>query len=378
MKAFTLLLLLPMPVLAQATLLVGPGQPHANIQSAIDAASPGDRVLVTAGTYAPFQLQKGITLRAEPVGAIVVVAGSPQSVHCAIPQGAAATIEGLTVQTRMLVQGAGSSASGPLALNRVRTTASIVVDGANLALGRCEVRGLGPCLDLIGSCTVSVTQTTMVGALGGFVASNEAIRSAGQAQILVSNSTLTGGMVGLHFWQAASPAVRLSGNDRAWFVDCTLSAFQQAQFACLAAVNQSAVPLVHERCTFADHTGQPQAYSGPQQNGLVLALSMSTPLTRGGTAQLEFRSRPGRLIVAHAAFGLSTPVQYPFAAQPDWGFVGSSLQLVLLVADGDGFGRVPVTLPNAPWVQDLPLWFSGWSESGLPVQLAPVCGGLVR
>lgn len=60
--ALAVLLAVPFAT-AQQTLVVGPGQPFANIQSAIAAAAPGDTVLVTAGTYAELlAVDKGIRL----------------------------------------------------------------------------------------------------------------------------------------------------------------------------------------------------------------------------------------------------------------------------------------------------------------------------
>jgi hypothetical protein len=59
----TAALLLGSVAVAQQTLAVGPGQPFATIPPAIAAASPGDTVLVLAGTYTqPLDIDKGIRL----------------------------------------------------------------------------------------------------------------------------------------------------------------------------------------------------------------------------------------------------------------------------------------------------------------------------
>ena len=126
------------------------------------------------------------------------------------------------------------------------------------------------------------------------------------------------------------------------------------------------------------NSGAGNSWQGAVQNGLVLGLSSATPLVRGGVFQLDFRSRPGLPVIAHGAFKLDAPATIGFAAQPEWGFATNSVQIALLIADSQGRANAAITVPNSPLLQDLPLWFCGWTEQGLPVQLSPVLGGLIR
>ncbi len=370
--------LLTAPSTAQAVLLVGPGRTFTDIDSAIAAATAGDRVLVEAGSYTAFTLDKGVTVRAEPPGALVDVLAGGQ-VYVEVPAGEFATIEGLRLASAITVRRPATAAgAGPVAFVDVQVSAGIVVDTAELAIWRSQIVGFGRCLDIYGASTLDVSQSTITGRLGAWVPAIEGICSAGQARIRVGSSTITGGTAGFHNVVAASPAVRLAGGDRAWFVDCTFAVHQQPVLATPALISTATAPVEFDRCTFTDNLGQPGATIGAIQNGLVLALSSATPLVRGGTFQLDFASRPLLPVIVHARFGLGASGTYPFVAGPDFGFVGNSLQLALRVADAQGHANFSVPIPNAPWVQDLPLWFAGWSELTMPVQMSPVIGGSIR
>lgn len=366
------------PAFSQSTLLVGPGRTFTEIGTAIAAASAGDRVLVEAGNYAPFTLDKDLLVRAEPPGAAVrVLQGG--LIYAEVPAGRFATFEGLVLDSQLVVRRAsGATGAGPLALVDVQVSAGIRLESAELAIWRSQIVGFGRCIDILGPSSLSVTQSTIAGRIGAWVPQIEGIHSAGQARIRVGSSTIRGGTAGFHAINAASPAIRLTGGDRAWLVDCTLGVHQQPILSTPALNSTAAQPVVFDRCTFTDNLGQPNAVIGAVANGLVLALTSSTPLVRGGTFQLDFASRPQRPVLVHARFGLDASGQFPFLAGPDFGFVGGSVQIALRIADAQGQTSVAVPIPNAPWLHDLPLWFSGWSETALPVQLSPVVGGSIR
>src|SRR5687768_3620146 len=75
--AALLVLLVPTAAAADELFVGGPGDPHATIQSALDAAIDGDVVTVRAGTYAESLATQapGVTLRAA-AGAEVIVQAS--------------------------------------------------------------------------------------------------------------------------------------------------------------------------------------------------------------------------------------------------------------------------------------------------------------
>lgn len=86
--------------LSAADHFVGPGQPHAQITSAIAAASPGDRVFVMAGTYEPFVLDKALEVRGSGPDLTRIGSSSPggRTVIFGIASGAIATVADMSFE----------------------------------------------------------------------------------------------------------------------------------------------------------------------------------------------------------------------------------------------------------------------------------------
>lgn len=383
MRAAAVLFFLSPCLFAQVTLLVGPGQTFADVPAAVAAAQPGDRVLVQAGSYTACVVDKGILLRAEPLGAPVTIANAyGASMRWRVPAGQMATVAGIDVAAAAAVElPTGMAVAGVVAFEDVRMMLGLSVADAHATLRGCDVSNFGPGVSISGAATVSAVQSTIRANFQTFFPAVDGLVASGTASVQLSDCTVTGGTAGFHSIIAMGNGVTLSGSARGWFVDSTLQAYPFGPilgFAPVGLANQSTLPATVERCVLRDHLGTVPSSTGVVQNGLVLALSSSTPLARGAAFTLDYRSRPGLPIVAHAAFALATPVNFPFVAQPDFGFAAAALPIAFAVADAQGNASVTLQLPNAAWLQDLGLWFSGWSELGLPVQLAPVLGGVVR
>lgn len=90
--------LLAASLAAQTVHRVGASQPFATIQDAIDAAAPGDIVAVDAGTYPAFTLNKGLTIRAEPTGAVVQAGTGTPWLVLDVPTGGHARLSGLELK----------------------------------------------------------------------------------------------------------------------------------------------------------------------------------------------------------------------------------------------------------------------------------------
>lgn len=154
------LVALPFPALA-GDLFVGPGQAFTQIQEAIDAASPGDRIFVAPGNYLSFELNKPLEVRGTGVAQTFVENFSFPSVTkvTGIPAGAVATVSSM-VFTHSNVNIAFepmlevSNNAGSVVLQHVHintlsfaqpwnSPAVRATDTHRLFLQRCELRGFG-------------------------------------------------------------------------------------------------------------------------------------------------------------------------------------------------------------------------------------------
>lgn len=168
-----------------ADLRVGPGEAHETIQSALDAASPGDRVLVRPGVY-----RESVRIDTERVSLIgddaVIDGGSPN--RASLPPLVAIGAGGVSVRGFLLAVGAeGVIGTG----DGIRVTdcsftgipgSAIRLDGAGNRVERCDVFACGgsETVSLVGSGAlirkVNVSQCTgrglyMIGEGGRITAS---------------------------------------------------------------------------------------------------------------------------------------------------------------------------------------------------------------
>lgn len=118
----------------------GSGVDFTDIQSAIDAAAPGDVILVHPGVYAPFALDRGLTL-APFSTAVDVTQGSRVE---ALPAGQRAVVSGLDLQDLRV-----SACSGSVVLDRLHLDPSVtdqayyvaVLDSLDVRVSACTVPG---------------------------------------------------------------------------------------------------------------------------------------------------------------------------------------------------------------------------------------------
>jgi hypothetical protein len=384
MKQLMAALVCSIPLAAQSTLHTGPGQTFPDIATAIAAAVPGDLVLVHAGTYAPFTLDRGVTIRAEPIGAAVDIYSSTasQNVIAAVPAGQHGILQELVLRYPLdVVVPNGASACGVFSMLDVDCVGGVSVVDAHVMMQDCYVGGgQQDAVSLQGTSTLVATQCDIRGGFSGNVVFTPVygVIADQQSQVHMSNCMVTGGSRGwVHSTFFGGNGVGMFGSSRGWFVDCTLQAYQSG-YAGVGLETLSTVPPVLERVLTKNNAALSPSVVGTTQNGVLLGLSGNTPLVRGSTLQLEFATRPGFPVIAHVSLQLAAPGSFSVVAQPVWGFAQYSLQFAFAFADGQGHVTVPFTIPNSPWLKDLPLWFCGWSEQNLPVQLSPVLGGLIR
>lgn len=371
------------PAISQAVLRVGAGQAFPDIGAAVAAASPGDRILIDAGTYGGFVLDKGVLLRPEPAHAQVNIGSFSSAIDCEVPVGQTALLEGLDLDGLLNVRKpVGQVAAGTISLIDVDSSSGITIDDAALALRGCVfLGGRAEGIKMTGAAVLNAVQCTIQGGrVSWFPLMRQGIAASGQSSIVASNCTITGGAISsIHTYTNVSSGVSLTGNAQASFVDSRIAAFAPNSFSTVVGLaNASAVPVVLERTTTVSAVLQSPSVSGLVDNSLVLGLTTQTPLVRGSTFTLDFKTRPALPVVAHLTLQLATPSSHPAVAQKQWGFIANSIVLGQFVSDAQGDVSVSIAVPNTAWLLDLPVWFVGWSGDSLPVQLSPVLGGTIR
>lgn len=378
--------LITAPVAAQSVLLVGPGQPYADIQSAIQAAVPNDVVLIAAGTYAPFTLDKPITLRTAVPGAAVFVDAS-QWVAVALPNTGRALIDGLHFLGHVGVSApSGASTGGALSLVDVTVESGTTVTDADLALTNCTMVGpatinLGyPGIELFGTAHLSTTGSTIHGAhTSSFLLGGAAVDVADQAQAHLSSCVLLGGESLSHFSALGAPGLNTRMQGRAWLVDCDVSGSLAAGIPPQSAIrNVSTEPVLIERCTLTAGQFAPVTIGVVQSHLLLGIATPNTVVSPGGVVQVDYHTQPGLFVASHVGFTIQAAASHPLLAEPEWGMFGSSLFLGFLTPDPQGVASLVVPVPNLPGLAHLPLWFSGWTAVGLPVEVAPLANVILR
>lgn len=349
------------PIAAQATHLVGPGG-FATIPEALAVATPGDVVLVQAGSYPGFFATQGVTVRA--LGLVQVA-----SISCTLPPGANLNLVDLRILGQVIVNG------GDVALDHCR------IDHLSFFGGSPGVQASQASVRLLG-CTVNVGSTV----------SAALVATDCDVHVVDSELTLLGVTVSV-----PPPTVELT-TSRLHASHCTLAsvgsgtlggsgvvagAGSSVWLSDTAIANGSNSCPVRggasfriDRCTAnatsASGCGTPTAGS-PQ-----LGIRQSAPLQSGAPLTLEFAGAPLQFVAIHASTGrATTPVPGLFEQPLALDLAGTWLVDIVAI---DAFGVAARTwnMPAGMFV-DTPLWLQAITvEPTLPWQVSPVVGGIVR
>lgn len=356
----SLVLLFAVPLAAQTTHTVGPGG-FSTIQQAVNAASPGDTVAVSPGSYAGFTLPLGATVRANSPGTVAVNSATVVQP----PVGQVANVVGLQLGYTS-VGGGGVSTFDGCVWGQASGTLSVA--GTTVVLQRCTLVQPTPPVVAFAtlraqSATLSVVDSLVQGSAPGLFGPPglpidlQDVRFFGSGLTVRAVSTAV-----------AWPALRGDSACRIWISDSTLDTGPNG-----CTIDTLFGPLLGriDRCVLT-----PNCSLLPQ--GFVLGASTTVP-TRGAAFAATFRTQPfGLLAVVHGtALAAST---WPALEQPLLLQVANAAPLATLVADAQGVAAASWLLPASPAFAGYPLWLQGIGFGGAAFQLqvSPPVGGPVR
>ena len=365
-------------VTAQSTLQVGPGG-YPDVTAALAAAVPGDVIEIAAGTYPAFQCSIGVTIRAAVPGTVTIVLDGSILVPNGFPMLFRAPA-GQSVRVVGLRFGMPSSFS-PSAQPEITFACPVALEDCvfeQLSGGPLQgcgmlrinsgtfshwqnVRVSGPGVLVDGKLTAVQCETRGMWLLG-FTNNSVWVRGS----LLASNCSFLGGSSGYNDGRAGI-VVDLAA--RAWLSDCTIDRGTGAGVECSLVDLGGQVDLT--RCTSAT---TPACL--PVGSGAGLGVQRSGPITRVAPFSIDYRTNPGFPVAVLASFDLADAV-LPELVQP-WAAPQAAFSVAFGFANAQGDFSLSFTLPPAPSLQGLPLWFHGVGGGSFPLQVAPPVGGLVR
>lgn len=365
---------------AQATRTVGAGQQYLTIQAAIDAANPGDTVAVHAGSYSTFTLAKSLTVRAEPLGAVVDVSEPVFQV----PIGGHARIAGLRCHRSTSCSLAGLTSFEQCEFLGVSPYPNVVVQDGSATFWRCRIAdGIGGIQAI--RAHVSIVQTDITCAASGFYLATMSALRLDDSHAHVASSTLT---AGLGFGQAGSwPGILVLGASVLDVVDSTVTGSDYVGTT-PSVVGAPAIRVGvgsvgrHWRCVLSPGTtaNGPGGASQSVETPLLGCSVRETSLGLGSSMTTDFRAEPAAPVAIVAAFALSTPTPTPFVQQLHWGFTSPAAQvLAFSIADSQGHLAHSLGIPASPIFLGVGVWLTG-AEFGTSasIVLSPPVGGVIR
>ncbi|MCA8951022.1 MAG: hypothetical protein KDE27_16070 [Planctomycetes bacterium] len=387
-------------VVAQTVHTVGPGG-FAQIADAIAAAAPDDVIEVQAGYYTPFVLDKALTIRAAPGARVSVLPSGADSVRIMPPAGtvaALARIEFLNPWRFFLGYGVrverGTAWFEDCVFESPYTyqAAALTVDHSAAVLRGCVIAGFGVGVSTAGTENPGLLAevATVLATDCIFAGSNTTFDSYGGGGPGIAATTSDVHLVRcevyggdqLHVWGNPAAAGIRSTNSNLWLADCDVEGGASYQTGGVGVVQGWPVPVRTARTTIAGGPGLNGGTTGAAVQGAVLAAPLlgldadPTPLVRGGTFALAFRTEPNWPVAVVLAPDVG-PTTLPELAEPAGVPPATTSLLALLVADSSGAAPFQTAIPAGPALLGAHLFVTGVAGASLPLQTAPPVGGLV-
>lgn len=388
-------LALPAPAAAQTRWIVPDQFP--DIQSAIDAAAPGDVVLVRdlGFSWAPFALDKSLTL-AGLVGGYdftpkISVPDASRIVRIQLDPGEEVRIAGVdffesgtsgggftpfelqggtvTFEDCVLQGGVGASGPAPIAALRVRS--------GNLNLMRTRVFGLGQVPAALHALDSRVSAVSSY-VLGGLAAARMERSSLQGGDVLIAGGdAVSAGSGGI--------GLVLDSASRCWLSDSTVRGGVGMRGGD-GLVNAAAEPAQLARTSLSGGigatAGRPSVGAVDQNAALLGAVQSEVnaqvgTLRLGGSLGVVFTGEPGWPCTVFAAVQLPGAALDPRLLQPAWLAAGAR-ELAAGVLDGQGEFVFVVAIPDQVQLLDRAIWLQAAGGPGTPFLVSPLAGGIVR
>jgi len=357
--------------------------PYQQIQSAIIAAAPGDRIDVLPGTYTPFTADKELTIRSVTPQSVRVTDANgllaQTDVRLVPPPGQHLRIIGID----FAYPNSGWSnfsileIRGRVSMERctVCYNLGMQVTDAQLHLQGCDLSALyaGVWGMLASSSDITASETiirTNTGAVSPFTGMLPTLALA-SSRLFASHCTLQGANHLSLSGNQSLPALDVDSYSSAYLSDCHLQAGSNCPIIGTGAVESA-------RCTF---TGAGTFVTGtciwPQNNSDLVGARLSSPLSLGSSVSAEFTTAAGGLVFVLAADRLATIELPGVLGQPSWLDPASVFAPAVVAAAPNGTASFSFVVPANTALVGATLWLEGVGLRSGALPVSPVVGGVV-
>lgn len=368
------------------------------IQAAIQAASPGDIVVLTAGTtYDAFHLDRGLTIRGN--GATISTLGGIPSVIVNPWPGQVAHLDELnftagwgpwgSLGCPVLCNGAVRidrckflSRSATPALTVGFFSHAVIVGSSITASGLTGSAAALQCSQSVVTlrdCTVAGSNTgcsPLTGCSSAFQATDAATFLF--CLVHAERTTFSGGSHALSIGALANGAAAIddiAGTLR--LADCVLTGGSSVWgTGGTALLHTGPTPVDLRACQLTAGTpGGTTSTGALNPTAPLVRLQLEPVWTRGLVSTLTVQGDPNTL---HAVFLTPAPgaLASPLVVEPVWSNGAAVVAAGLLDPSGAAVYAVPV--PNLATLQHAPVWCQAVSGSTLPLRATTIAGGVVR
>lgn len=393
-----------LPLTAQTVLTVGPGG-YAQIQTAINAASNGDVIVVQGGSYAPFVLAKDLTLVAAPGALVEVRQSTPGLGTTDLHPPTLAHLRGLrfrntvsfflSIQTRV-TGGTVHLADCVFESFAAQGQAALAIDHAAVVMQRCAAFGagvtaVGASIGSLGGDGVHVTSGSLAASDCWFFGSNLTLEVSGTgghgvvadaAFVQLANCRAFGGAnSALVSSYPAGNGVRVLSDSDVFLADCWVASGNAHSYAGAAAlVNLGTVPVQLARTTLSPGPGTPPGPGslGPVANAPLCGLAPGTPPPQlGAPWPVGVRTTPTTPVLLCWSPRLAVSSD-PLVAERLWLAPATTSIAAFGLTDATGALDWTFVVPASTSLLYSSAFVQAFAASSLPLRASVAIGGVLQ